>query len=573
MSKLLALQSAETLVDVADLLDTPTSTLIHTLYKLPETSKYTTFDIPKKSGGVRTIHAPIGKLKIYQRVLADILYECADEIDAASPRKPLSHGFRRGRSIVTNASQHKKRRFVLNLDLENFFPTFHFGRVRGFFIKDQSFALKPGCATIIAQLACFQGYLPQGSPCSPIIADLIAHVLDLRLVRFAKKHRVTYSRYADDLTFSTNEKTFPSALATGGTSPSDSWVLAAPLVGRISSTGFVVNGAKTRMHVAGSRQIVTGLTVNEKVNISQTYWRGARSMCHSLFQTGTYHRHAAMPGDANVAITDLHTLRGILGHIRHIKSASAVKPDVATNTRFFGQRVHEDFHFYDNFVAPNRPLVVTEGKTDPIYLRNAIRHLPAFQPLLGQTTPQGFRYGVGFFNHENIIAEMLKMRGGSEQMNTFARTYRKRLERYAHRPLGHPVILLLDNDSGLTALSSMVKKTYGITVDLKTASPFYHLTDNLYLVKTPETGTTGSSCIEDMFDAKTKAIPLDGKVFHLDKKTFDSEKHIDKVPFAKRVITEHAAKIDWSGFEGLLKRITAVLMDYTAPSSPFTTVK
>ncbi|MFO3797449.1 MAG: reverse transcriptase domain-containing protein, partial [Anaerolineales bacterium] len=330
MSKLAALQSAETLVDVADLLDTPTSTLIHTLYKLPEASKYTTFDIPKKSGGVRTIHAPVGKLKVYQRVLADILYECADEIDAASPRRPLSHGFRRGRSIVTNASQHKKRRFVLNLDLENFFPTFHFGRVRGFFIKDQGFALKPGCATILAQLACFQGSLPQGSPCSPIIADLIAHVLDLRLVRFAKQHRVTYSRYADDLTFSTNAKAFPTALATGGTSPSDPWILAATLVDRITSTGFTVNAAKTRMHVSSSRQTVTGLTVNEKVNISQAYWRGARSMCHALFQTGTYHRHAAMPGDASIPIMEMHTLRGILAHIRHVKNVSSIKPDPVT---------------------------------------------------------------------------------------------------------------------------------------------------------------------------------------------------------------------------------------------------
>lgn len=204
----------------------------------------------------------MGKLKIYQRALADILYDCVAELEATHRRKPLSHGFRRERSIFSNASQHKRRRFVFNMDLEDFFPTFHFGRVRGFFIKDRDFALKPECATILAQLACFQGHLPQGSPCSPIIADLIAHILDVRLVRFAKQHRVTYSRYADDLTFSTNEKIFPNALAR--TSGAGRWQPSRPLLDLIQSFDFRVNRTKTRMHVRGSRQTVTGLTVNEK---------------------------------------------------------------------------------------------------------------------------------------------------------------------------------------------------------------------------------------------------------------------------------------------------------------------
>lgn len=568
MSKLLALQSAETLIDVASLLDTPTSSLIHTLYKAPEASKYQTFDIPKKNGEVRTIHAPIGKLKIYQKVLANLLYDCADELDVASPRKPLSHGFRKGRSIISNASQHKNRRFVLNLDLEDFFPTFHFGRVRGFFIKDQGFALKPGCATILAQIACFNGALPQGSPCSPIIADLIAHVLDLRLVRFAKQHRVTYSRYADDLTFSTNEKTFPSALATGGTSSSDPWVLATPLIDRITSTGFAVNAAKTRMHVAGSRQMVTGLTVNEKVNVSQAYWRGVRSMCHSLFKTGSYHRSTALPGDPTILITDLQPLRGILAHVHHVKANSPIKP-AGSKASFFGQRQHEDFHFYDRFVALDRPLVITEGQTDPVYLRNAIRYLPAFQPLLGQMTTEGFRYTLGFFDHENTVAKILRITGGFDQLKTFARTYHKRLSRYAHKPLMHPVIILLDNDAAITEFAATISKTYHVTVGMKTTMPFYHLTDNLYLVKTLELGATGKSCIEDMFDAATKAIPLDGKVFHTDDKTFDPAKHIKKVPFAKKVIPQNAGVISWTGFNPLLARIAAVIADYKPPATPF----
>ena len=91
----------------------------------------------------------------------------------------------------------------------NFFPSINFGRVRGFFLKDKHFSLQPPVATVLAQIACFENELPQGSPCSPVISNLIGHVLDGRLARFAKTHKCTYSRYADDITFSTSRKDFP----------------------------------------------------------------------------------------------------------------------------------------------------------------------------------------------------------------------------------------------------------------------------------------------------------------------------------------------------------------------------
>ena len=567
MSKLSALQSVQTLDDFASILDTSTKSLIKTLYKTPEASKYKTFDILKKNGKPRTIHAPVGKLKIYQRVLSDLLYDCAAELELATPRKPLSHGFRKDRSIITNASQHKKRRYVLNLDLEDFFPTFNFGRVRGFFIKDQGFALKPECATIIAQIACFQGALPQGSPCSPIIADLIAHVLDRRLVRFAKSHGVNYSRYADDLTFSTNEKTFPVALATGGDPAGTPWTLSKPLIDRITSTGFVINSAKTRVAVKASRQSVTGLTVNEKVNISQPYWRGVRSMCRALFQTGSYFKSGAMPGADPQLLTNTRALRGVLAHVQHVKSTSPIKPTLPTKTKFFGQRLHKDFHFFDKFVVLDRPLIITEGKTDPVYLRNAIRHLTAYQPGLGYMTPSDFRYRVAFYNYENTIAQNLGIEGGFGDLISFARGYSAQLKRYAFKPLAHPVIILIDNDEALTKFASTLSAVFHTTASLTTSQLFYRLTDNLYLLKTPEIGGSGKSCIEDLFDAKTRNIPFEGKVFHADEKTFDVSKHLSKVDFAKKVIAAHAGAISWTGFDPMLARIAAAIADYTPPAS------
>jgi RNA-directed DNA polymerase len=224
MSTLFDLRSANTLYDIAVLLGFTPSGLSYTLYKSSDSEKYCKFQISKKSGGVRDISAPTGALKMLQRRLADLLYDCQDEITKANPREPLSHGFRRSQSIIDNAKKHKRRRYVLNLDLENFFPTFNFGRVRGFFIKNHDFSLNEKVATIVAQIACFENVLPQGSPCSPVIADMLAHILDVRLVRLAKKHKLTYSRYADDLTFSTNARAFPTALAFRDTEePGSNW--------------------------------------------------------------------------------------------------------------------------------------------------------------------------------------------------------------------------------------------------------------------------------------------------------------------------------------------------------------
>lgn len=96
----------------------------------------------------------------------------------------------------------------MNIDLENFFESFHFGRVRGFFTKNKNFLLPSEVATVIAQLSCYEGKLPQGAPTSPIISNLICGILDYRLLKVAKKYKLNYTRYADDLTFSTNDKNF-----------------------------------------------------------------------------------------------------------------------------------------------------------------------------------------------------------------------------------------------------------------------------------------------------------------------------------------------------------------------------
>lgn len=141
MSQLKNLKAATTRKDLAILLGYKPSSLTAIIYKTPDALKYKTFEIDKKSGGKRTIKAPTPKLKKLQSHLSNALYQCLEEIEKEKGLKPISFGFRKGRSIVENASKHKRRRWVLNLDLADFFPTFNFGRVRGFFLKDKAFEL------------------------------------------------------------------------------------------------------------------------------------------------------------------------------------------------------------------------------------------------------------------------------------------------------------------------------------------------------------------------------------------------------------------------------------------------
>lgn len=562
MSSLDALKNASNLREFATAIGYRPQGLAYILYKIPDASKYTTFEIPKRSGGLRQIAAPTWQLKALQRRLADVLYECRDEIDAAAKRKSLSHGFRRKHSIITNAARHKGRRFVFNLDIEDYFPSFNFGRVRGFFIRNRHFGLHPSAATLIAQIACFENRLPQGSPCSPVIADLISHLLDVKLAQLAKQHGATYSRYADDLTFSTRKKDFPGAVATTANAGVD-WEIGNRLISAITEAGFRINANKTRMQLSTSRQLVTGLTVNAKVNITSTYYRRARHMCHSLFRRGLYYDKDELAAEFGPeVITDLAPLEGILSHIHHVKDAvdrrdAKAKVTEATAAR----RLYKSFLSYRHFVRLERPLVVCEGKTDNVYLKCAIRRLPAFHPTLGSMVDGTFVSAVAFFNYLNQSHKILQLSGGSDLLKNFAIHYQTMLKDFRHRPLLHPVVLLVDNDEGAKDLFPAMRSKFKTTISRDTTDAFYHLTDNLYLVKMVEKGGGATSCIEDCFTPQLLATQLDGKKFNPEK-DFGSDGEYGKHVFSEKVVRAQANTVDFSGFVPLLQRLVAAIDDY-----------
>ncbi len=266
--------------DVAQLLEVPYMHLVHILYRSPRRYPYSHFTISKKSGGVRAISVPHNSLKLLQAKLNEVL-----QIVYAA--KPAAHGFVAGRSILTNALAHTGKRYVLNIDLEDFFPSVHFGRVRGALMASP-YGLTSEPATTIAQLCCTEDGLPQGAPSSPMISNLVCARLDGDLQRLAKKYKCTYTRYADDITFSTTLPRFPGQLASRG---SDSWTpgdleIGQELLGAIESNDFSINRGKCRLQFRDCHQEVTGLTVNKFPNVQRRLVRQVRAMLHAWERYG-----------------------------------------------------------------------------------------------------------------------------------------------------------------------------------------------------------------------------------------------------------------------------------------------
>jgi len=166
--------------DVAKILEIEEKSLRYFLYAKKPDNMYTTFKIAKKSGGTREISAPAKELKAIQRKLAYIL-------NLVYRVKPSVYGFVHERNIKDNASKHTRRKVILNIDLKDFFSQIHFGRVRGM-LMNKPYGIGQEAATVIAQLACYKGILPQGAPSSPVLTNMICSPLDTQLTNLAKKH-------------------------------------------------------------------------------------------------------------------------------------------------------------------------------------------------------------------------------------------------------------------------------------------------------------------------------------------------------------------------------------------------
>lgn len=598
MSRLFALKSASSLTDVANLLKFKPSALAYVLYKLPAAAKYTSFDIPKRSGGIRQISAPVPQLKLIQRRLATLLQDCWDEIVHTAGRKDkIAHGFKRGRSIITNARQHRNRNFVFNVDLQDFFPSINFGRVRGYFIKDAAFSLNPKVATVIAQIACHDNSLPQGSPCSPVISNLISNVLDIQLLWLAAREGCTYSRYADDLTFSTNKATFPSPIAQRLSTDQHIWTPGTSLFKIVARSGFSLNIAKTRMQYHDSRQEVTGMVVNRRVNVRREYRYMTRAMVHNLLRKGSYeiedHTGAFQPGTLDQLQGMLTFIDSVDLHARYIAFINSehrnslrkpVKlltvPEFGTMSSFHigklraAELIFQRFLVYKDFYATAKPVIVCEGETDNVYLLHAIHNLAHKFPTLASPPKTGTsQLKVRLFKYAGTrVGRLLELSdGGGSVLGRLIDIYIRETKKFLAPISPHPFIVLVDNDSGGASVNSALKRH---NAPFPPSASYVHVQKNLYAMRTPPIAGKTDTAIEDFFDDATKKVKLNGKSFSCAKNA-DPDHFYGKKAFAHSVVRPNAKTIDFSAFEPLLSTIVAIQMHYAkiaAPIAPVSTV-
>lgn len=568
MTRLELLRASTSLSDVAYLLGFKPPALAYVLYIMPGTAKYKSFEIPKKSGGKRQIDAPTPELCNLQKRLANLLQDCDAEIRRnLGLKRTIAHGFVRKRSIMTNAHVHLHRRFVFNTDLENFFGTINFGRVRGFFISNKHFQLNDKVATIIAQIACHNNALPQGAPTSPIISNLIGHVLDIHVSKLASDVGCTYSRYADDLSFSTNKRIFPKEIASKSDGNPHAWAAGEKLNKIIEKQGFSINEHKSRMHYADSRQEVTGLVVNRRINVKSDYRAKVRQMVHRLINTGAFvFKKVNDLGETIEQEGNIHQLGGMLSFIhavnrynfgRFIKKESYPKTEKIEGFK----KVYSKFFWYTHFFAPELPVIMFEGKTDNIYIHCAIRSLAGSLPRLAQTDASGkTKILARLYNYTDTTKEILGLGGGSGHLLNFLNSYQGAVKKFKAPTSKIPIILVIDNDDGAKRIYSRLREVTGqkITGD----ESFIRVYDRIYVVPIPKI-LGEDTCIEDFFDESVLATKLSGKSFNK-KNNIDTDNQYGKFAFAKAVIKRNEKKIDFSGFAGVLSIVDSIIAAHSA---------
>ncbi|HZU99097.1 MAG TPA: reverse transcriptase domain-containing protein [Planctomycetota bacterium] len=308
--------------------------------RVSRVSHYKTFKIKKKTGGERAISAPMPRLKAFQRwILESVLDKVALHANA--------HGFRHGRSILSNASPHAGAGIVVNVDLKDFFPSIRYGRVKGMF---RWLGYSEEVATIFA-LACtatdvdevtLDGTkwfvassvrrLPQGAPTSPAVTNVLCDRLDRRLTNAATKLGFTYTRYADDLSFSAK----PGAEVDPGK-------LLRRVKWLVTKDGLEVHPDKTRILRRGRRQEVTGLVVNKTVSVPRDELRRFRALLHQIDKQGPKGKRWGDSDDV------LASIDGFANYVLMIDKAKGEKLKARVTA------IHKKYSYVKRVHVPKKP--------------------------------------------------------------------------------------------------------------------------------------------------------------------------------------------------------------------------
>lgn len=563
--------------DLADFLGIKREKLTYILYIQKVDTMYSTFSIPKKCGGERIINAPNDDLKQIQRKLANALWNYQEKIREENQiQTNISHAFQKNKSIITNSTRHVRKRYVLNIDLKDFFGSFHFGRVRGFFIKNYFWELTEEVATVIAQLTCYKGVLPQGAPTSPVITNMICNIMDMHLLHIAKRYKLSYTRYADDMTFSTNDKHFIEHY--------DAFYK--DLSKEILQSGFQINEEKTRLLYNNSRQEVTGLIVNHKINLKREYYKNTHAMAHSLYANGSF----TIDGNDGT----IHQLEGRFAFIDQIEKYNNMHDGTKHSVTSLSHREkkYQEFLFYKNFCINSKPLIVTEGKTDILYLKSALRKMYLQYPDLVEKRDNKWIYNLSFLHRSSKLSYFFDFNlDGADAMQNIYNLYtgsgKTHINYYKHFQkkydikMQQPVILLFDNELKDKS-DKPVKKFMGtIKTDKKDKKQakeeavqrektlqkelYLQLVGNLYMQIVPLAHSKQSCEIEDLFSETVLNTEIAGRKFDRTGKE-DKTKFYNKDIFSKYILS-HYEEIDFSSFIPLFDTLKKIIKDYPSPKN------
>lgn len=259
---------------------------------------YYDFNISKKTGGKRKISMPGEILKEIQGLIKEKILENIEISECAN-------GFVENKSIITNANNHLNKEKILNIDLKDFFPSIHKNRV--YYIFKNLCGYDNNVSFCLTQLVTYKNSLPQGAPTSPILSNIVAYMMDLRLEKLAEKLEIEYTRYADDITFSGEGKNINTRLLNY-------------VKNIVEDCGFEINERKTRFAGKGRRQEVTGLIVNnDKINVPKEYIREIRQELYYIDKFGLKaHRE-------KVGFENKYYREHLLGKILYVKSINELK--------------------------------------------------------------------------------------------------------------------------------------------------------------------------------------------------------------------------------------------------------
>ncbi len=220
---------------------------------------YRKIRVSKKKGGKRTISIPSEPLRKSQRLLLSYL--------KTLPVSNSAHGFIDGKSIISHAQLHVSKESILTLDIEDFFGSVKITHLESLFRKNG--LNNDNDIAFLLRLTTLEGKLPQGAPTSPALSNAVAFEMDCELEKWAQQNDLVYSRYADDMVFSSEIKTIQKSFVD-------------EIAKIILKYGFLLNNSKTRILHRSKRQIVTGLVVNTKLNIKREYLRNTSAILHNI---------------------------------------------------------------------------------------------------------------------------------------------------------------------------------------------------------------------------------------------------------------------------------------------------